>query len=231
MIAAARKGHNVTAEASGGGATPALAGIVLAGGRSSRMGRDKASLVFDGTPLLQRTIDALAAVVDEIVVVRAPGQALPEATSARPLRVVEDPVAGEGPLQGIATGLGAATAPVALVVGVDMPFLRPALLRLLGERVTPEHRWVLPIAQHRPQPLCSAFARDALAVVQAHLDAGDRAPMVVAAELGFVRLQEQDWRDADPGGWSFVDVDTPEDFAEAERALRDGDVPRAGDRD
>lgn len=208
--------------------TPALAGIVLAGGRSSRMGSDKASLVFDGMPLLQRTVDALAAVVDEIVVVRAPGQALPAATSTLPLRVVDDPVAGEGPLQGIATGLAAVAAPVAIVVGVDMPFLRPALLRLLGERVTAEHRWVLPIAQRRPQPLCSAFARDALPVVLAHLAAGDRAPMAVGADLGFTRLQPEDWAAADPEGWSFIDVDTPEDFAEAERLLREGGRPGDG---
>jgi molybdopterin-guanine dinucleotide biosynthesis protein A len=225
------EGHNVTGDATPDPPptrTPALTGIVLAGGRSSRMGRDKASLVFEGTPLLQRTVDALAAVVDEVVVVRAPGQALPDVDSAKLLRVVEDPVAGDGPLRGMATGLAAATAPVAVVVGVDMPFLRPALLRLLATRVTPEHRWVLPIADRRPQPLCSAFARDALPVLVAHLEAGDRAPMAVGADLGFARLQPEEWSTADPDGWSFVDVDTPEDFAEAERLLREGGAPAAG---
>jgi molybdopterin-guanine dinucleotide biosynthesis protein A len=84
---------------------------------------------------------------------------------------------------------------------------------------------VLPIAQRRPQPLCSAFARDALSVVEAHLAAGDRAPMTVAADLGYYRMPPVEWGAADPEGWSFVDVDTPEDFAEAERLLRAGGRP------
>lgn len=202
-----------------------VAAIVLAGGRSSRMGRDKAALVLDGRPLLLRTLDAVSAVAAEIVIVRAPGQSLPALDGAPAARVVDDPVAGEGPLRGIATGLGAITAPVAVVVGVDMPFLRPALLRLIAGRVSTERRWVLPIASRRPQPLCSAFARDALPVVLAHLAAGDRAPMAVAADLGFYRMPPEEWGAADPDGWSFVDVDTPEDFAEAERLLRDGGRP------
>lgn len=202
-----------------------IAAIVLAGGRSSRMGRDKAALIFDGRPLLLRTIDAVSTVADEIVIVRAPGQALPPVEAGTRARVVDDPVAGDGPLRGIATGLAAITAPVAIVVGVDMPFLRPELLRLIVGLVTAERRWVLPIASRRPQPLCSAFARDALPVVEAHLAAGDRAPMAVAADLGFYRMLPEQWMTADPEGWSFVDVDTPEDFAEAERLLRGGGRP------
>ncbi|HRC61654.1 MAG TPA: NTP transferase domain-containing protein, partial [Dehalococcoidia bacterium] len=62
---------------------PRTAAIVLAGGRSRRMGRDKAALVLRGRSLLQRALDAVGAVVDEIVVVGAPGRALPEVRSAR----------------------------------------------------------------------------------------------------------------------------------------------------
>lgn len=192
-----------------------VTGIVLAGGRSSRMGRDKASLVLGGVTLLQRTVSALSAVVDEVVLVRAPGAALPPVEAPCPVRYAEDPVEGEGPLVGMAAGLEAARAPIAIVVGVDMPFLQPALLRLLADRVAAGARWVLPIAERRPQPLCSAFARDALPVLRAHIQAGDRAPMTIAADLGMVRLDEDEWRAADAEGVSFLDVDTPEDFAAA----------------
>ncbi len=202
-----------------------ISGVVLAGGRSSRMGQDKASLVFDvedGRTLLQRVVDALGEVADEIVIVGAPGQALPPVTSAHPVALVADAVEGEGPLFGMATGLAAASAPVVLVVGVDHPFLQPALLRLLVQRVREGHRWVLPIAERRPQPLCSAFNRDALDVLRAHLEAGDRAPMAVAAALGMVRLPPETWEAADPGGLSFVDVDTPEEFEAARGRLEVG---------
>jgi molybdopterin-guanine dinucleotide biosynthesis protein A len=205
-----------------GAVVPEITGIVLAGGRSSRMGSDKASLILDGASLLHRTAAALDAVVDEIVIVRAPGQSIPLVKTRASLVVVQDAVEGEGPLFGIGTGLSAASAPIAIVVGVDHPFLRPPLLRLLADRVRAGARWVLPIAGGRPQPLCSAFATDALDVVTRHLEAGARAPMAVAADLGMVRLSEDEWREADPDGLSFVDVDTPEEFEAARRRVSGG---------
>jgi molybdopterin-guanine dinucleotide biosynthesis protein A len=194
-----------------------LTGIVLAGGRSRRMGADKASLMLDGVSLLQRCVDRLALVVDELVLVGAPGRALPAVVSELPTRRVEDPVEGEGPLMGMAVGLAAASARVAVVVAVDMPLLEPALLRLLASRVDETHRWVVPIANERPQPLCSAFSVEALGVIRAHLDAGDRAPMALAAELAAYRMPVEEWRAVDAEGRSFLNVNTPEEFTQLVR--------------
>ena len=191
-----------------------LTGIVLAGGRSRRMGQDKASLMFDGVSLLQRCVDRLASVVDELVLVGAPGRPLPAVLSELPMRTVEDPVEGEGPLMGMAVGLEAASSSVAVVVAVDMPLLEPELLRLLASRVDATHRWVVPIANDRPQPLCSAFSVEALSVIRGHLDAGDRAPMALAADLDAYRMQAEEWSAADAEGRSFLNVNTPEEFAE-----------------
>lgn len=199
----------------------AVTGIVLAGGRSRRMGSDKTALLLDGETLLQRTARALAEVVGEVVVVVAPQAPLPDLDLPCPWRVLRDPVEGDGPLAAMATGLEAARTPIALVVGADMPFLRPALLRLLLERLEAEAgaRWVLPVAGGRAQPLCSAIARSALPVLRTHLDAGDRAPMSLAADLDAVRVDEAEWRVADPEGVSFLDLDTPEDVAAARARL------------
>lgn len=200
-----------------------LAAIVLAGGRSSRMGRDKAALVLDGETLLQRTASALARVVDEIVIVRAPDQALPPVVVAVPIIEAVDPIEGEGPLVGIAAGLDAVSGDDAIIVAVDMPFLEPALLRLLVERLRDgDHRWVVPIAEGRPQPLCSAIVGTALPVVRAHIAAGDRAPMAIGRDLNVLRLPEEQWSRVDPGGRSFVNVNTPEEF-EAARAAAGGE--------
>ena len=204
--------------------TSGVTAIVLCGGRSSRMGRDKAAIEFEGASLLQRTVAAVAEVATEVVLVRAPGQTLPAVTAACPIVVVEDPIEGQGPLHGMATGLEAAHGARCLIVGVDMPFLQPALLRLLLDRLAADFeagaRWVVPIAEGRPQSLCSAIARSALPVLRSHIEAGDRAPMAAAADLGLVRLNEEVWRAADPAALSFVDVDTPEAL-EAARALSD----------
>lgn len=206
------------------GAESDVTAIVLCGGRSSRMGRDKAAIEFEGVTLLQRTVTAVAEVATEVVLVRAQGQALPAVAAACPIVVVEDPVEGQGPLHGMATGIEAAHGARCLIVGVDMPFLQPALLRLLLDHLAAGLEsgayWVVPIAEGRPQPLCSAIARDALPVLRAHIEAGDRAPMAAAADLGLLRLPEDVWRITDPGALSFVDVDTPEAL-EAARALSD----------
>src|SRR6266581_6089080 len=101
-----------------------FAGIVLAGGRSSRMGTPKAALEWHGSTLLRRTAGVLARMVDgPVVVVRAPGQALPALPAQ--VEVVEDPREGLGPLQGLAAGLAAAAdrAEIAFVCSTDMPFL------------------------------------------------------------------------------------------------------------
>ncbi|MCH7797983.1 MAG: molybdenum cofactor guanylyltransferase [Planctomycetes bacterium] len=185
------------------------------------MGVDKASLVFGGRTLLQRTVDALAEVVDEIVVVRSPGQELPELLSPLPVRVVQDAVEGEGPLVGIAAGLRGATAPVSLVVACDMPFLQPVLLRLLAERAAAGRRFVVPVDAEGPQPLCSAFRREALKVVQEHIDAGDRKIMSVAGDLDVDRVSPHEWAAADPGGRSFENVNTLEEFEAAVKRERE----------
>ncbi|HJM75296.1 MAG TPA: molybdenum cofactor guanylyltransferase [Dehalococcoidia bacterium] len=199
-----------------------IAGIVLAGGRSTRMGSDKASLVFDGRTLLQRTVDALSQVATEIVVVRAEGQQLPALNSQSPLIVVEDSLDDQGPLIGIAEGLRASECEVALVAACDMPFLRPQLLRMLVDRASAGRRFVVPMHLDRPQPLCSAFRRDALEVIDAQIAAGDRKIMAVGRELDADRVPPEQWTAADPDGRSFENVNTPEEFEAALARASDG---------
>ncbi len=104
-----------------------LAAVILAGGASRRMGRDKATLVVDGTTLLERTVTTVAARCAPVFVVAAPGQALPEL----PAQILRDEARGVGPLLATARGLrAAAEAGVgsAFVCAVDMPFLTPGLI-------------------------------------------------------------------------------------------------------
>jgi molybdopterin-guanine dinucleotide biosynthesis protein A len=136
------------------------AGVVLAGGRSSRMGTPKAALEWHGSTLLRRTIGILArATGGPVVVVRAPGQDLP-ALPASTL-VADDPREGKGPVQGIAAGLAAlrGRADVAFIASTDMPFLHPAfirrVLRVLGDSETTDV--ALPLARGYKQPLAAAY--------------------------------------------------------------------------
>src|SRR5687768_7462917 len=95
--------------------------VVLAGGKSSRMGRPKAWLPFQGRPMLARVLDRLSPLFEERIVVRAPDQELPEVDA----RFVEDEEPGLGPVAGLAVGLAACTRPLAFAVSCDAPFVDP----------------------------------------------------------------------------------------------------------
>jgi molybdenum cofactor guanylyltransferase len=200
------------------------AGIVLAGGRSTRMGTPKAALEWHGSTLLRRVTGVLARVVDgPVLVVRAPGQPLPALPGQ--IEVAEDPGEGLGPLQGLAVGLAgvADRAGVAFVCSTDLPFLHPAFVRRVLRAVEPADVG-LPVARGYPQPLAAGY-RTALADVAQKLVADRRLrPAFLFEECRVTRLDEAALRAdpvlaaLDPELESVVNVNEPADYAAA-RAL------------
>jgi molybdopterin-guanine dinucleotide biosynthesis protein A len=192
------------------------AGVVLVGGRSARMGRAKDGLEWHGSTLLQRTVGVLTRVgLGPIVVVRAPGQALPALPLA--VEVVDDPVEGGGPLQGIATGLSALAdrAKIAFVCATDLPFLHPELIRLVTDEVTDEVDVALPHARGHHQPLAAAYRTALAPLVTALLADGRRTPADLFERCAVRHLDEAALlRDAalaaaDPALDSLVNVNDP----------------------
>ncbi len=201
-----------------------VAGVVLVGGRSVRMGAAKAGLEWHGSTLLRRAVGVVGRGVDgPVVVVRAPGQGLPALPAG--VEVVEDPVAGRGPLQGILSGLLAVAgrAPVALVCAVDLPLLHPAFLRRVARELQADADLdvALPVALGHAQPLAAAY-RTALAPRVAELlDAGRlRAGMlfdqarVLTLDEGAL-LTDPVLAAVDPRLDSLRNVNTPEEYREA----------------
>lgn len=195
-------------------------GIVLAGGRSSRFGRDKLAEPIDGEPLLWRPIRALAAAdCDGIVVVIGPEAdepALP-AELASIVRFTRDPEAFGGPLVGLRSGLVESNATRVLVAAGDQPELRPGLLRLLrgavrdGGHAPAAAILVDPVGVRRPLP-CVLDRRLALAAADELLAAGERRLRAVLDRLETVAIDEAGWRPADPDGDWTRDIDAPEDL-------------------
>ena len=198
------------------------AGIVLAGGRSSRMGTPKAALEWHGSTLLRRTVGIIARATDgPVVVVRAPGQELPALPPETD--VVDDPQEGLGPVQGLAAGLAALTgrAEVAFVSSTDMPFLHPAFVRRVLRAVQEGADVGLPVARGYPQPLAASYSV-ALAPVAAKLVAGERLrPAFLFEECEVERLDETALladpvlAALDPGLDSVVNVNEPGDYQAA----------------
>jgi molybdopterin-guanine dinucleotide biosynthesis protein A len=154
------------------------AGVVLAGGRSSRMGRPKSALEWHGATLLHRTAAVVGRVVTgPVVVVRAPGQQLPELPAG--VETVADPTEGLGPMQGVAAGLAAVRdrAGVAFVCSTDLPFLHPAYVRRVLQGLgDPAVDLVLPLVRGFRQPLAAGYRTALAGLIGQRLAAGDRSP-------------------------------------------------------
>jgi molybdenum cofactor guanylyltransferase len=199
------------------------AGVVLAGGRSTRMGRPKAELAWGRGSLLAHVVARVAEGVDgPLVVVRAPGQALPSLPDG--VRVVDDPREGRGPLQGIAAGLGAvaAEAPAAFVTATDMPLLHPAFVR----RVTALLRdadIAMPVVHGHRQTLAATYRTALAPVADALVGEGRLKPGLLLERCRVVWLDEPtlladpELAAADPQLRSVTSLDTPGEYAAAMR--------------
>lgn len=199
-----------------------VVGIVLAGGRSSRMGTPKAHLEWHGVTLLRRTVGIVGRAVEgDVVVVRAPDQALPELPSD--VEVVDDDQEGLGPMQGLAVGLrhAADRAALAFLCSTDLPFLHPRYVQGVLAGFDDDTDAVVPLARGHRQPLAAAY-RTALAPTVAQLlSDGARKPAMVLDACRTRWLSEAELladpalAAADPELTSVRNVNTPEDYTAA----------------
>lgn len=201
-----------------------ITGIILAGGRSSRMGQDKASLLFGDETFLARSVRLAGSVCDEVIVVARVGQGGGDPFLGLPasVRLVHDPVEDLGPLAGIAAGLAASTSDLNVVVACDMPLIRPAVLRRLVE-LREGADICLAVIDGHASPLCAVYTRTAAVAAQALLAAGERRVMTLLDRVQTKRVDAAAFRDIDPKLESFVSVDTPEAY---QLALRTGTAAR-----
>jgi molybdenum cofactor guanylyltransferase len=194
-------------------------GYVLAGGGSTRFGRDKALARFDGVPLLVRIAEMARGVV-EVRVIASPEK---YAEVGRGLKFVEDQWPGEGPLGGIVTALQytAETAPDCewnLILSCDMPFLTREWLEFLVERSrASEADVVLPHSGHGPEPLCACYRTAAGPALKNVFETGVRKVTQALKHLRCEVLDERDWKRFDSDGTLFWNMNTAADFDEAQR--------------
>lgn len=200
-----------------------VSGIVLAGGSSSRFGSDKLVARFDGVPLLDRAVAAVAraAGCTEIVVVVAPGDDRELPSADVPVRRAIDPAAHGGPLIGLLAGLEIAKEPLVIVAGGDMPTLSPdvlgALVRALTATEGAADAAVL-MQRGKAHPLPAAFRNGAATQAARRLIGdGERSLVAVLRSLAVRELAEGEWRGLDPTGATLRDVDQPDDLATSSR--------------
>jgi molybdopterin-guanine dinucleotide biosynthesis protein A len=189
---------------------PAVTGIVLAGGRSTRMGRDKAWLPFGDETMLMRVVRSVGSVSDELIVVARPGDDLP--FPGLPARVVFDPVADLGPLAGIAAGLSSSATVINLIVACDMPLIRPPVLQRLIE-LRGDADICVAVAGGHASPLCAVYRAGVGAVAAELLASGERRVMALLDRVETKRVDAAVFRDLDPEFETFISCNTPEAYA------------------
>ncbi len=201
-----------------------LGAIILAGGKSSRMGRDKASLDFAGEALLARVTGIVARAATIVVVVAAPGQTIPDLEKS--IRVVRDEVPDEGPLRGISTGLAALDGLVeAVFVGTtDAPFLHPAfVVRLAALRALGDRDAAIPRVDGADHVLSAVYATRVRPVVDELLARNVRRARALGERIDTLYVDREllvadpSLREADPELRSLHNLNTPDAY---EAALR-----------
>lgn len=191
-----------------------VSGIVLAGGLSRRLGRDKAVEPIGGEPLIARCIGRLSAVADEIIVVVNDierGKQLPLPQS---YRVAVDVYADSGSLGGIFSGVSAMSDEWGMVVACDMPFLNTALLRYMLS-LRDGFDAVVPVLDGRPEPTHALYSKACLPHIERRLQAKDLkiARFFDDVSVRYVSQKEVDAHD--PDHLSFFNVNTQSDLDRA----------------
>jgi molybdenum cofactor guanylyltransferase len=194
-----------------------MAGFILAGGESSRMGVDKGLLEIAGVPMIARAARLVESVVGSPVVVVG----TPEKYRGLGLRAIADDWPGCGPLGGIATALGASDAQWNLIVACDLPYLTREWLEYLLQRARDSAqeavlaRNLAPANRRGAEPLCAMYHRGSEPELRRALERGVRKVTDGLAELRVEMIEPAKWKGFDSDGLLFKNVNTPADYEEA----------------
>lgn len=194
------------------GSSYRLSVVVLAGGQSRRMGRDKARLVVQGEPLILRVVRRVKGVADEVLVVSR----WPHEYAFTGVACVPDVLPGQGPLAGIWSGALVAAGRYIAPVACDMPFVNPNLLQAMVDTLEtrPRLEGILPVEGERAHPLHGVYRREALLRAGAQaLRSGRRAIQAALDRMYLEVWSEACWGTWEPAGRAFWNLNTPEDLA------------------
>jgi len=198
--------------------TAGLTALVLAGGNSTRFGRDKARVLLGSKLLLDWVYDAVEPFCDELVLVTSPCRFYDSLSRRRWSKIVYDLDSDRGPLEGLYTGLGSSSSENNIVVGCDMPFLNPRLLEHLVDQVQ-GYDAVVPMVGNVAQTLHAVYSKHCLEAADELLTQQGRGlkDLLVAVRTKYVTQEEIAYYD--PTLSSFFNINTVADLCEAQRRL------------
>jgi len=188
-------------------------GIILAGGKSTRLGRNKAMELLSGKILVHYVYDSLKPLTKQILIVTSEDQAaLPYPAASI---VLTDIYSDKGPLSGIYTGLSSAEYDYSIVVGCDMPFLNKKLLRHMVEECRGFDAVVPRLGPSKIEPLYSVYSRNCLGPIKVQLQKGRLQISTLFDEINVKYLGVQECRQFDPKLLSFLNINNQDDLDKA----------------
>ncbi len=188
---------------------------VQAGGKSSRMGEDKALIRLAGIPLIERVLARIDGLADEILITTN----RPETLTHLNLRMAGDEVPGAGALHGLKTALDAARGEIVLVLSCDTPFVSRELIEHLLSRAHDADA-IVPKHGDKYEPLQAVYNRSrCLPAVEAALGSGERRMISFYPQVHVLPIEEPILSELDPSGLSFFNVNTAEDLERADQLL------------
>ena len=193
--------------------------IVLAGGKSSRLENDKVLETVGNRSLLQRVISGVSLLSNDIIIVTASEQTVPECIDYPKLRIVTDICPGKGPLGGIYTGLATSTSFYNLVVASDMPFLNQALLRYMIQ-LSANFDLVAPRVGDLVEPLHTVYTKNCLAPIEHMIKQGKLRVNLFFSLVKARYVEAEEIERFDPEHLSFFNVNTEADLKRARELAR-----------
>ncbi len=190
--------------------------VILTGGESKRMGADKAHVQLAGRTLIERVLATVMPLFDDVMISGRDNTVEIDGT-----RFVKDRHAGRGPVIGICASMQEARHPYLFAIACDMPFVTSGLIEALVS--SPDgYDVVVPMCGGRPEPLCALYSKACLKALAERVENGERGLVSFienTPELKVRRISEQELRKIDPALRSFMDIDSSDALAEAERIM------------
>jgi molybdenum cofactor guanylyltransferase len=189
--------------------------VVLAGGKSSRMGRDKALLPFLGKPLIERIVSRLCLIAGEVIL----STDNPDLYSKYDWKIVVDEVMDSGPLAGFCASFKAASFPMIAVVACDMPFVNEMLFnKLIQDCHRKKADAAIPASPRGLEPMHAVFFKEpCLPVIQESFQNGELEIINWVNKINLLVLGKDQVSKFDPNYSMFINVNTQEEFSRAEQ--------------
>ena len=191
-----------------------ITGVILAGGMSRRLGRNKAVELVGGRPLISRVIERVGSVANQILVVVNNDQRSQELDLPPSVKSVVDEYPDTGSLGGIYTGLSRARTPWIVVVACDLPFLNKKLLQLLVDNRR-DSDVVVPVLDGRPEPTHAAYSKVCIPHIRGKIESGRLKIAGFFDDVAVTSIPQDEVERIDPQRFSFFNVNTQDDLDRA----------------